>query len=283
MKSTKVLPLLLLTGLLLCAGPRTTLAETTSPLTAIMGAFGEEVSKLEEALSGTNVQMIMGIRFVTGTLEKRNVVLVSSGVGKVNAAVTAALLIDHFKPCEILFTGIAGAINPELRPGDIVIADKTVQHDLGTLTPEGIQLRGMRNPVDWERNPVFFDADSRLAAVAESVARTVEFEKLQVGAEERNPRIIRGIVASGDVFVASPAKKQELRKTVNADAVEMEGAAVAQVCRQFGVPCLVIRSITDSAESNARQEAGSFLLVATHNSTRLVSAIVGRLAESSAR
>ena len=279
MRSTRILLLLPLVASQLCA---LSAGEEGPAPTGIMGAFGEEVSKLEESLTETNIQTVLGIRFVTGTLGKRSVVLVSSGVGKVNAAMTAALLIDHFKPREVLFTGIAGAINPELRPGDIVIAEKTVQHDLGTLTSEGIQLRGMRNPVDWERNPVFFDADSKLVSAAESAAKTLELEKAQTGAEERSPRILRGIVASGDVFVASPAKKQELRKTVNADAIEMEGAAVAQVCRQLGVPCLVIRSITDSAESNARQEAGSFLLVATRNSNRLVAAIVARLAEPSA-
>ncbi len=251
--------------------------ETGTAATAILGAFGEEVSRLEDSLVDPQIQTVMGVRFAAGTLKGRAVVIASSGVGKVNAAMSATLLIDHFKPREIIFTGIAGAINPELKPGDIVIAEKTVQHDLGNLTPDGMQLRGMRNPVDWERNPVFFDADPRLVALAESSARAVELEKVQSGGEERSPRVIKGIVASGDVFVASPAKKQELWKSLKADAVEMEGAAVAQICRQFGVPCLVIRSVSDSAEANARQETGSFLLITTRNSARLVTDMIDRL------
>lgn len=247
------------------------------PRTGIMGAFSEEVSLLEDALKESQVQTVLGIRFVTGTLEGHRVVLASSGVGKVNAAMTATLMIDHFKLREILFSGIAGAINPDIRPGDIVVAEKTAQHDLGTLTPDGIQLRGMRNPVDWIRNPIFFEADGRLLALAEESARRVELEKIQEGAGERIPRVLRGIIVTGDVFVASPGKKQELRQTLKADAVEMEGAAVAQICRQCKVPCLVIRSISDSADASARQDAGTFLSVAVRNSARLVTAIVSRL------
>ncbi len=253
--------------------------QPAAPCTGIMGAFSEEVSRLEEEVKEAQEQLVMGVRFVTGTLKGRRVVLACSGVGKVNAAMTATLMLDHFKPKEIIFSGIAGAVSPELQPGDIVLAGKTAQHDLGTLTPEGIQLRGMRNPVDWERNPVFFEADMRLLAIADEAAKRVEFEKVQAGAEERSPRVIKGIVVTGDVFVASPAKRDELRKSLKADAVEMEGAALAQVCRQFGIPCLIIRSISDSADANARQDAGAFLLIAVRNSSRLVTAIVERIAQ----
>ncbi len=247
------------------------------PCTGIMGAFSEEVSLLEEALKEPQIQSVLGVRFVTGTLEGRSVVLACSGVGKVNAAMTATLMIDHFRPKEILFTGIAGAIGPDLRPGDIVLAEKTAQHDLGTLTPDGLQLRGMRNPIDWVRNPVFFEGDGRLLALAEESGRRVKLEKVQGGADEGSPRVLRGIIVSGDVFVASPAKKEELRKSLKADAVEMEGAAVAQICYQCKLPCLVIRSISDSADASARQDASAFLSVAVRNSARLVTDIVGRL------
>ncbi len=249
-----------------------------APCTGIMGAFSEEVARLEEELKDPQIHSLLGVRFVSGMLNGRRVVIASSGVGKVNAAMTATLLIDHFRPKEVVFSGIAGAINPELRPGDIVIAEKTAQHDLGTLTAEGIQLRGTRSPVDWERNPVYFDAAPSLIALAQESARRITLDKVRSGPEERTPAVVRGIVVTGDVFVVSPSKKGELRKSMNADAVEMEGAAVAQICRQLSVPCLIIRSISDSADTNARQDVAAFLDVAVRNSASLVGEIVRGLA-----
>jgi adenosylhomocysteine nucleosidase len=249
-----------------------------APCTGILGAFSEEVTRLEDGLKDPRIHSILGIRFVTGILNGRRVVVASSGVGKVNAAMTATLLIDHFRPKEVIFSGIAGAINPELRPGDIVIAEKTAQHDLGTLTADGLQLRGMRSPVDWERNPVFFDGDPRLALLAQESAKRAILDKVRSGAEQRTPAVVRGIVVTGDVFVVSPSKKEELRRSMKADAVEMEGAAVAQICRQLAVPCLIIRSISDSADANARQDAAAFLDVAVRNSASLVSEIARSLA-----
>jgi adenosylhomocysteine nucleosidase len=254
--------------------------ESSAPVTGILGAFGDELALLEDAVVDPQPRQILGIRFLTGKLKGREVAIASSGVGKVNAGVAAALLIEHFKPREILYSGIAGGINPELRPGDIVIALKTVQHDLGTLNPDGIQLRGMRNPVDWKPNPVFFDADPRLIALAESAGKDIGLSRVKTSGGERNPRVIKGIVATGDLFVASQAKREELLRTLHADAVEMEGAAVAQICYQFGVPCLVIRSISDSADSNARSDANEFLPTAARNSALLVTSILERLASN---
>ncbi len=248
--------------------------------TGILGAFSEEVDRIEGMLTETKDQTVLGIRFVTGKLNGRAVVIATTGVGKVNGAMVATLLVDHFKPAEIFFTGIAGAIHPDLKPGDLVIGEKTAQHDLGNLTVEGFELRGMRNPVDWQRNPVYLDADPRLLALAEAAAGSQEFPKIKVGDEERRPRAVRGIIVTGDVFVSSPSKKEELRKKMNASAVDMEGAAVAQICRQFNVPCLVIRGISDSAEGNARQQAGQYLGYAVRNSAQLVSEIARRLANS---
>jgi adenosylhomocysteine nucleosidase len=251
--------------------------QATSSVTGILGAFSEEIAMLEQAVSDPQSEEILGIRFVTGKLKGRRVVIASSGVGKVNAGVAAALIIEHFKPREILFSGISGALNPELNPGDMVIAEKTVQHDLGTLGSEGVQLRGARNPAGLQRNPVFFDADPKLVSLAESAARLIEFGKIQTREGDRKPRIIRGMVATGDVFVASAERRDELRKRLKADAVEMEGGAVAQVCYQLAVPCLVIRIISDTADANARDDANEFLPIAARNSAQLLTAIIERL------
>lgn len=246
--------------------------------TGILGAFSEEIERIEGMLADPSDHTVMGMRFVSGTLNGRPVVLATSGVGKVNAAMVATLLIERFSPAELLFTGIAGAIRADLKPGDLVIGEKTAQHDLGNLTPDGFQLRGMRNPVDWERNPVYLDADPRLLEIAESVAERLELPRIKVRGEDRAPRVVRGVIVTGDVFVSSGVRKEELRRTMNASAVDMEGGAVAQICRQFGIPCLVIRGISDSADAGARQQAGMYLAVAVRNSAELVAEIARRLA-----
>jgi adenosylhomocysteine nucleosidase len=266
-----ILLVLLLAGVLIAQDM------SQAPTTGILGAFGDEVAILEQSLTDAQPQTILGIRFVAGMLKGRKVVVVSSGVGKVNAAMCATLLIDHFTPSEIIFSGIAGSINPELHPGDLVIGEKTAHHDMGTLYPDGMHYRGLRSPIDWRPNPVYLDADSRLLHAAEEAVKCTSLEKINTSEGERTPVIITGIIVTGDVFVASPAKKEELRKAFHADAVEMEGAAVAQVCRELGVPCLVIRSISDTADAKARQDSSLFFPIAARNSALLVQNIVEQL------
>jgi adenosylhomocysteine nucleosidase len=246
-------------------------------ITAILGAFGEEVSLIETMLAEGREQKVQGISFWTGKLNGRQVVLARSGVGKVNAAMTAALLIAYFKPSEVIFTGIAGAINPDLLPADIVIAARTAQHDFGALTVEGFIHRGAPSPVNGNRNPVFFPADAALLAAAEKAASRVELEKVKTGQAERSPKVMKGVIVTGDAFISSPSKKLELRKTLGADAVEMEGAAVAQVCFQQSTPCLVIRSMSDLADQNAQRDYEKFYRIAARNSAKLVAAIVEQL------
>lgn len=118
------------------------------PVTAILSALAQESTLLEQSLSDKQEQKIQGIRFVTGNLAGRKVVLVVSGMGKVNAAVVTTLLIEHFAPSEILFFGIAGGLNPKLGLGDIVIAEKTTQHDLLTLERENVSPMEIFSPVD---------------------------------------------------------------------------------------------------------------------------------------
>ena len=248
------------------------------PVTGILGAFSEEMEYLDNNVGDRHVQTIEGIPFVTGKLGGRQVVLALTGIGKVNAAMTTTLLLEHFRPEEVLFTGIAGGINPDLLPGDIVIAEKTSQHDLGILTPDGLLNRGMRNPLTGIRNPVFFPADSVLLGLAETSGKRIKPDSIKAGAAARIPKIITGIVVTGDVFVASPSKKIELREKLSADAVEMEGAAVAQICWQHTVPCLVIRSLSDSANEQAEVDIGMYRGIAARNAALLVEDIVKQLA-----
>ncbi|MCY3020630.1 MAG: 5'-methylthioadenosine/adenosylhomocysteine nucleosidase [Planctomycetota bacterium] len=257
--------------------------EQPAPVTAILGAMEVEISILTKALTEPAEQSVQQLKFTRGMLGGRRVVIARTGVGKVNAAIVATLLLEHFKPSEVLFTGIAGSLNPNMHPGDIVIAEKTAQHDFGDFTAQGLQSKGTRSPVTWKRNPLFFEADKRLLALAHVSAGRLKLQALPTSEGERTPKILRGVVVTGDVFVADGGKKGELHKTFSADAVEMEGAAVAQVCYQQNVPCLVIRCMSDVADANALKDARSFGPAAAENSARLIQDLVAQLGDEAGK
>lgn len=243
---------------------------SNEPVIAILGAFEQEVILLEDELIDKQQQTIEGIRFISGKLCGKRVVIAFTGIGKVNAAMTTTLLIEHFKPNQVIFTGIAGAVNQQLQPGDIVIAEKTAHHDMGTLWPEGLFHKGVKNRLSGWENPVFFDCDEQLIKLAERAARQVEFSSIRIIYGQRSPKVVKGVVVTGDSFVASADKSAELRKKLNADAVEMEGAAVAQLCYQRGIGFLVIRSISDNADEGAVLDKQTFYMLAAKNSSSLV-------------
>jgi adenosylhomocysteine nucleosidase len=252
--------------------------ESSEPITAILGAFEREITLLEDELIDTQEQGIEGIRFVSGRLSGKKVVIAFTGIGKVNAAMTTTLLIEHFNPDKVIFTGIAGAVNQQLQPGDIVIAGKTAHHDMGTIWPEGLFHKGLKNPLDGWENPVFFDADEQLLKLAELAAEHIDLSSIQVTAGERTPKVVKGVVVTGDAFIASADKCAELRKKLGADAVEMEGAAVAQLCYQRQIGHLIIRSISDKADEGAVFDKQMFYILAAKNSSTLVAELVGLLA-----
>lgn len=247
------------------------------PVTAILGAFDKEVTLLEDRLTDRQQRNIEGIRFTSGKLNGRHVVVAWTGIGKVNAAMTTTLLIEHFKPEHVILTGIAGAVNPELRPGDIVIAKKTAHHDMGTVWPEGLFFKGVKNRLDGMENPVFFPADEELLNIAQRAADHIKLSPIETAVERKPPGILTGVVVTGDTFIASADKCAVLRERLDADAVEMEGAAVAQLCYQRRIGCLVIRSISDHADEGAVFDKQMFYLLAAKNSAGFVAQIVDLL------
>jgi len=241
-----------------------------APPLAVLGAVYPEVTLLRSMLTDTQTRQIEGIEFISGRLGAQPVVLAWTGVGKVNAAMTATLLLEHFRPERVLFTGIAGGVDPNLEPGDIVIAQQTAYHDMGTLSSAGIDYGGVKSRLTGEPNPVFFPADPVLLAAARQTAKEMTFGALDLRTGQRAPHVVVGTVVTGDVFVASPQKGTELAEKLGACAVEMEGAAVAQICYQRHVGCLVIRSISDKADRSAVMDKQLFHARAAQNSAGLV-------------
>lgn len=246
-----------------------------SPITALLGAFDEELKLVQQSLQNPQTHTLNGITFMTGRINGHEVVVAETGIGKTNAAMTTAFVLAHFKPERVLFTGIAGGTNPDLQPGDIVIARQTSYHDYHSITFDQKPTSQTRNAINKAMNPVYFPADSILLLKAVAAANKTSFEPIP--ATTRRPTVVTGTVVTGDEFVNSEARVSQLRLDYQADATEMEGAAVAQVCYQQQVPCLVIRSLSDKANGNARKDMLTFYKIAARNSANLVMKIVGTL------
>ncbi len=200
-------------------------------------------------------------RYVKGNLWDTEFICVLSRIGKVAAAATAATLIERFNVTHIVFTGVAGAIDPNIRVGDIVVADSLVQHDMNAtpLFPRfEIPLSGLsRFPSDK------FLSDQLISAAQDFIANDLHDN---IAIQDRTlfkldtPRVHTGLIASGDEFIHSAQRRVQLQEALpNLLAVEMEGAAVAQVCFEFGVPFAVIRTISDTANENSAADFMHFI------------------------
>ena len=228
----------------------------------ILCAIPQELGHLHEAMAGDGVQVEAGLRFVTGRLDDHAVVLVGAGVGKVNTAMTATLLARVFGCRMILFSGVAGGLDPSLRIGDVVIADRTVQHDAGVIENE-------RLAVYQAGHVPFFNPTDRLgfavdAALLDRLRRRLDGFVLPplsaaAGGGGRPPRIAFGTILTGDQYLHCEATRERLYKAPGGLAVEMEGGALAQVCEAFGLPWLDIRALSDLAGKDSRFDFASFV------------------------
>lgn len=248
-------------------------------IVGVLGIAGE-ITPIERRLLETREVAVRGYVFRVGTLNGQQVVVGRSGAGKVNAAIIATLLIGEFNPSAIIFSGTAGAVDPTLRQGDVVIGTTVAQHDVGLQAADGIRRRGMRNAVTGALDPLLVPAPEALLATARRSAQGLRLPSVQTpDGESRTPQIVEGVIVTGDVFLADASRRGALRDALGATAIEMEGAAVVQACRQFGVPCLVIRSITDRADGQAVVSYEQFLATASENAATLVATLIAGLKE----
>lgn len=186
--------------------------------------------------------------FHAGRLDGHKVVLAQAGMGKVNAAIAATLLIERFGCRLVLFSGIAGGLDPSLTIGDVVVADHVVQHDAGYTTAEGFTVYQPGHlPFFSPHEELGHTADPAVMVRVRAVLSDLELSPLTAGDPARPPRLLFGRVLTGDQFVASEALRERLFRELGGLAVEMEGAAMAQACAAFGVPWLVVRALSDLA------------------------------------
>lgn len=227
----------------------------------IIGAMEVEVAELKDRMQEVTITRKASMEFYEGFLSGKKVVVVRSGVGKVNAGICAQILVDEFAVEVIINTGIAGSLNKDVNIGDIVVSTDLVHHDMDAVGfgyPKG-QIPQM--------DQFSFQGDEALRRLAVQVCREV------------NPEIqvFEGRIASGDQFVSDQAVKDRIAKEFGAYATEMEGAAIGQAAVLNGVPFLVIRAISDKADGSAHVDYPAFEREAVRHSVRLTLGMIGKL------
>ena len=220
----------------------------------IIAAMQEEMQEIEKIMQEKEIQKIYELNFIKGKINNTDVVLVEAGVGKVNAARTTQILIDNFKIDGIINVGSAGSSNDDLNIGDIVIGNKIVQHDF--------DITAFGHPKGYISNVgQFIESDNTLI---EKMKQTISNLK------DNEFKIKIGVIASGDIFCTELKMKEKIRDKFNADAIEMEGAAIAQVCKLDNIPFLIIRSISDKPNGNNHITFEQFLDKASKRCAKII-------------
>ena len=220
----------------------------------IITAIDEEFNAIKKIMTDISKEKIYNIVFIHGKINKKNVVLVKCGVGKVNSARVTQILTDKFNLDYIINTGSAGGLNSDLNIGDIVVGTELIQHDFDV------------RPFAKERGYIsgtgdFFPSDKTLI----NKCKKVEIENLKIHI---------GKIASGDIFLREITMKEKIRKKFDCECVEMEGAAIAQVCFLNKIPFVVIRSISDIPNGNNNIDFEKFIKFASKNCAKFVEKLV---------
>ncbi|WP_323704690.1 5'-methylthioadenosine/adenosylhomocysteine nucleosidase [Mammaliicoccus sp. Dog046] len=226
----------------------------------IIGAMEEEVEILKDLIKNRETIHKAHVVFYKGQLEDKEVVLAQSGIGKVNAAITATLLISEFNPTLIINTGSAGSVDPQLNIGDIIVSSKVYYHDADARAfgYKLGQIPGM---------PEFYETNENLISSAKSVIEDLELNG------------IVGEVATADSFVGSIDQRKVVKENFpNASVVEMEAGAIAQTCYHYEVPIIVTRAVSDLADKESDVAFEEFLKVACVNSSKIVKLLLNRVA-----
>ena len=227
----------------------------------IIGAMEVEVAILKEKMEDVRIIKKASMDFYEGILAGKKVVVVRSGIGKVNAGICAQILADVFSVDAIINTGIAGSLNKNINIGDIVLSTDVVQHDMDAT---GFGYRKGQIP----QMPVFFfNADDNLRRLAAEVCKEVN-QAIQV---------FEGRIASGDQFVCDQDVKNQIVSDFSAYATEMEGAAIGQAAYLNEIPFLVVRAISDKADGSAQMDYSEFEKAAVDHSVRLTLNMLARI------
>ena len=227
----------------------------------IIGAMEDEVAQLKKNMEIEETTEVASLSFCRGKLSGKEVVVVRSGIGKVNAAICTQILVDQFHVDVIINTGIAGSLDADIDIGDIVISTDAVEHDMDASI--------FGDPIGQipQMDTFSFPADESLVKLAKEVN------------EKANPDVHTwiGRVVSGDQFVSSGEKKEQLIRVFDAKCTEMEGAAIAHAAYLNKISCVIIRAISDKADNSAVVDYPAFEAAAIRHSVRLIEALVSEI------
>ncbi|WP_434356858.1 5'-methylthioadenosine/S-adenosylhomocysteine nucleosidase [Parasalinivibrio latis] len=230
----------------------------------IIGAMEQEVSILKQLLENCYVQEKAGCKFYTGKLHGMDIVLLQSGIGKVAAAVGTSILLETHKPDVVINTGSAGGFDSSLNLGDVVVSSEVCYHD-ADVTAFGYALGQL----------------PAMPAAFESAPKLMDLAEQALAAMEPQPHAVRGLICTGDAFVHTAEKQQFIRDNFpGVIAVEMEAAAIAQVCHQFKTPFVVVRAISDVADKESPMTFDEFLPLAAKSSSEMVGKMIQLLADA---
>jgi len=217
----------------------------------IICALSIEVEGLTKLLCNKEEHTYAKMKFVSGTINGKQVVMTECGIGKVNAAMSAQVMIDRFNPDVIINSGIAGSVSRSLHIGDIVISEDCVQHDF-----DGTQMGDPKGLIQYnDETRIDIPVSLEVAQKLKEACKDLE-----------NTNVVIGRIATGDIFVAEKAMRSAIAEEFSALACEMEGGAVAQVCYRNSVPCAVLRCISDDFDENEFMDFMEFRLVAADKS-----------------
>lgn len=232
-------------------------------ITGIIGAMEQEVAALKDRMNNVELTKKATMEFCKGSLHGADVVVVRSGIGKVNAAVCAQILVDEFDVGVIINTGVAGSLKKEIDIGDIVLSADTLQHDMDAME------FGYAPGIIPQMDESVFKGDERLIAIARQVCNE--------GLPQIN--VFEGRVVSGDQFVADKETKDRIASLFGGDCTEMEGAAIAQAAYLNNIPFLIIRAISDKADDSAHMDYPAFEKMAAENSIKLLEGMIRKIGE----
>ncbi|GAA0601886.1 5'-methylthioadenosine/S-adenosylhomocysteine nucleosidase [Virgibacillus siamensis] len=222
----------------------------------IIGAMDEEIEMLKDHMTNRRESTVANCLFIEGKLLGRNVVLLKSGIGKVNAAMAATIMHERFTPTHVINTGSAGGFADSLQVGDIVISSEVVHHDVDCTAFDYAygQVPGM---------PAVYTPDKSLAA------------KTAGAMKDLGVRYTEGIIATGDSFMSDASRVASIKdRFPTMIAGEMEAAAIAQVCYQYGSPFVIIRALSDIAGKDSSTSFDAFLETAAENAAKLIMKVI---------
>jgi len=227
----------------------------------IIGAMDEEVSKLKEIMEDVEIKQKASMDFYKGKMCGKDVVVVRSGIGKVNAGICTQILVDEYGVDAVINTGIAGSLNAAIDIGDIVLSTDALQHDMDAT---GF---GYEPGIIPRMETSTFVADKKMRKLAKE------------SCEKVNPdiKVFEGRIVSGDQFISDKEKKDYIEKNFKGFCTEMEGAAIAQTAYLNNIPFLIIRAISDKADDSATEDYPTFEAKAIKHSVNLVSEMVANL------